>query len=89
MGGFIAAAPRLPQPDLQRATPPYGKGCYTYMVHKGKRCVRKIVGFDINSRYCSWLLIVKLYAFTHLKRFQLPYNTGNLKYNNDRGSWNS
>ncbi|KRX83139.1 hypothetical protein T06_16709 [Trichinella sp. T6] len=84
MGGFIAAAPRLPQPDLQRATPPYSKGCYTYMVHKGKSCVRKIVGFDIN-----WLLTVKLYEFTHLKRFQLPYNTGNPKYNNGRGSWNS
>ncbi|KRY71598.1 hypothetical protein T4A_11587 [Trichinella pseudospiralis] len=28
-GGFIAAVRRLPQLDLQLATPPYSNGCYT------------------------------------------------------------
>ncbi|KRZ73050.1 hypothetical protein T10_11125 [Trichinella papuae] len=27
-GGFIAAVRRLPQLDLQLATPPYSNGCY-------------------------------------------------------------
>ncbi|KRX70745.1 hypothetical protein T06_9674 [Trichinella sp. T6] len=28
-GGFIAAVRRLPQLDLQLATPPYSNGCYS------------------------------------------------------------
>ncbi|KRY45297.1 hypothetical protein T03_9786 [Trichinella britovi] len=30
-GGFIAAVQRLPQLDLQLATPPYSNGCYTFI----------------------------------------------------------
>ncbi|KRX18291.1 hypothetical protein T07_7774 [Trichinella nelsoni] len=29
LGGFTAAALRLPQLDLQLATPPYSNGCYS------------------------------------------------------------
>ncbi|KRZ93416.1 hypothetical protein T08_11803 [Trichinella sp. T8] len=53
-GGFIAAVRRLPQLDLQLATPPYSNGCYRL------KCATFGDGSGIHQRTTQWLPLLSM-----------------------------